>query len=648
MLTEYECCDQVNNSACHLNDNIAIELCNHTSAEYRFSDQVNNSIQVLCKGGTGQYRFNDPMNTEFPAETLTQEVPLPRKIYDLKNRPGIPKSSEESYNKAKLANLVRKHGYPNIYGAQIPVESTWNLELLASLLADYHDKELVQFLTYGWPSNRLPTSPKPTRNFLNHKSATEFPDQIKQYISRELSLGGVIGPFKDSPFLEADIGVSPLSTRPKKDSTDRRVILDLSYPPGRSVNDFIPKDYYLGIPVKIVFPRVDDLAKRINQLGDKAWAWKKDLSRAFRQYPLDPGDYHLFGYTWEGLLYFDIVLVMGHRSAPYLAQRISDALKFIMNSNDFCIFNYVDDFLGCDEYNKVCISYKAFGNLLRDLGLKESESKDVAPTQIIEFLGVTFNIKNMTMEVSPHRLIELDGELKIWSQRKTCNRNELEQLIGKLQFVTSCVRPGRIFLSRLLNQLRTMKRGVTYTCTDELHKDIIWWQQYLPLYNGVSLIWPQVHEKPDSIIATDASLSGIGGWLTDRQFFYYRVSKERVNIAYLEMTAICVALKVWGHMLGGLRFTILCDNQAVVSVLNTGRSRDSTLQQGMREVAWLAATHKFELCVSYIPTHTNLVADKLSRWSSGAARRWFHKFSRERSLVRVPIKSSHLAYICEW
>lgn len=35
------------------------------------------------------------------------------------------------------------------------------------------------------------------------------------------------------------MAVSPLNTVPKKDTTDRRVILDLSWPPGTSVNDGI-------------------------------------------------------------------------------------------------------------------------------------------------------------------------------------------------------------------------------------------------------------------------------------------------------------------------------------------------------------------------------------------------------------------------
>ena len=50
-----------------------------------------------------------------------------------------------------------------------------------------------------------------------------------------------MGPFDKIPF-QNKVGISPLSTRPKKDSDKRRVILDLSFPMGGAVNDGIIKD----------------------------------------------------------------------------------------------------------------------------------------------------------------------------------------------------------------------------------------------------------------------------------------------------------------------------------------------------------------------------------------------------------------------
>ena len=52
---------------------------------------------------------------------------------------------------------VLEEGYPNRWGARIPIETKWNLDLFEQLLEDYDDKEVVEWMKFGWPSGRLPT-----------------------------------------------------------------------------------------------------------------------------------------------------------------------------------------------------------------------------------------------------------------------------------------------------------------------------------------------------------------------------------------------------------------------------------------------------------------------------------------------------------
>ena len=97
----------------------------------------------------------------------------------------------------------------------------------------------------------------------NHAGAKLYPAAITNYINTELKEGAIMGPFTLSPFTNR-IGVSPLSTRPKRNSQNKiRIIMDLSFPPGRSVNDGIEKDSYCGWSIKLVYPTIDTLAKRI-------------------------------------------------------------------------------------------------------------------------------------------------------------------------------------------------------------------------------------------------------------------------------------------------------------------------------------------------------------------------------------------------
>ena len=125
-----------------------------------------------------------------------------------------------------LAHKVWKEGYPNRFGARIPVNCRWNLGRMDELLQGYDDIEVVEWMKYRWPSGRLPIMNQPARTFKNHKGATDYPQALQKYIAKEKKKGAVLGPFKKIPF-NRHVGISPISTRPKKNSEDRGIIVDL-------------------------------------------------------------------------------------------------------------------------------------------------------------------------------------------------------------------------------------------------------------------------------------------------------------------------------------------------------------------------------------------------------------------------------------
>ena len=69
----------------------------------------------------------------------------------------------------------------------------------------------------------------------NHPSALQPEEDIEFYIATKLSHHALAGPLGAQPV--TPLHVSPLMTRVKKDSDNRRVIVDLSWSDGASVND---------------------------------------------------------------------------------------------------------------------------------------------------------------------------------------------------------------------------------------------------------------------------------------------------------------------------------------------------------------------------------------------------------------------------
>ena len=234
----------------------------------------------------------------------------------------------------------------------------------------------MDWLQYGWPISRPPNWPDPVPTFSNHASAVNHPEQINAYINKELRRGAICGPFPTIPF-ESRIGVSPLSTREKKDSQDRRVLMDLSWPIDMSVNSGIAKDQFMGFYAKLTFPTVDTVARRIIELNKDVWLFKVDLASYFRQLPLDPADYSLLCFTWDGSIFFDVVSPQGLWSAPYFAQRTSNAVRYIHNQAGYFLFNYIDDFIGIENKDKINSSMQSLIGLLQQLGIREPEAKRV-------------------------------------------------------------------------------------------------------------------------------------------------------------------------------------------------------------------------------------------------------------------------------
>ena len=186
--------------------------------------------------------------------------------------------------------------------------------------------------------------------------------------------------------------------------------------------------------------------------------FKEDLDRAFRQIGCCPRSAPLLGYKWRELYYFDVVLVMGCRSAPYICQRVTNMIRYLHNQMEYFLLNYVDDFLGAETADWIWDSYNVFIRLLDNIGAVRSAKKSIPPTQIVEWVGTLFNAIDGTIGITPVRKVEILTELNKWRFKTTTSHSELELLVAKLQFVANCVQLGRLFVSRLLQELKAMNR----------------------------------------------------------------------------------------------------------------------------------------------------------------------------------------------
>ena len=104
---------------------------------------------------------------------------------------------------------------------------------MRSLLLDYKDFQIWNLLEFGFPIGSEGERSEILQNiekkdiwkFKKHKGAEEYPDEMLAYLEKESKNAAIVGPFKTNPFTSG-IKISPLNSLPKKDTTERRIILD--------------------------------------------------------------------------------------------------------------------------------------------------------------------------------------------------------------------------------------------------------------------------------------------------------------------------------------------------------------------------------------------------------------------------------------
>jgi hypothetical protein len=168
----------------------------------------------------------------------------------------------------------------------------------------------------------------------------------------------------------------------------------------------------------MTYPNIDDLVGILKNKGRGSLMFKKHLKRAYRQFPICPGDLHLVDFNWNGYLFADRVLSMSLRSSAQICQRITTSITFMYFKLGYMMVNYLDDFGGVETKEKDWKAYETLGELLMSCGLEESVDKAVTPTTKMTFLGVILDSEKMTLEVTPDRVVDISLLVESWLKKK--------------------------------------------------------------------------------------------------------------------------------------------------------------------------------------------------------------------------------------
>ena len=87
-----------------------------------------------------------------------------------------------------------------------------------------------------------------------------------------------------------------------------------------------------------------------------------------------------------------------------------------------------------------------------------------------------------------------------------------------------------------------------------------------------------------------------------------------LNITFLELVPIVVAISVWGCLLKNHCIIFHTDNEALVAIINKQTSRDPTVMVGVRKLVVACLQHNIKFKSKHVPGLENQLSDAISRF----------------------------------
>lgn len=582
----------------------------------QYEDETINSVEDLVEDPDWDMDFSlynhtcEHFDDGIPAAGIDQMLLAEQRIATW------PTPSQEflSFPIAKIYNAVKETGVPNQKGARMLVKSRLDIDRWMSELGSHPDDKIVtDSIRFGFSLQYTgpPLSEVPIEM---HKSGRDFMSKVQEYIDTESAHSALAGPFSQPPF-SPWCRTSPIMTRPKGEGDKRRVIVDLSYPPGNNVNEGVTKNNFFGKHISHVLPRISDVVQVIVERDFNVAVATVDIRRAYRNFPGCPLDLPLNVIKFNGSYFIDLAMPFGARTSSCYMQKIANAISRALARRGIDTHVYLDDLIlyfqpGDDPPARM----KEAISFIKSLGLPIADEKVQCPSGCVKYLGIWLDID--------HRLISMpDGKitkfLKLveWLMTQKCApRKTIQSLIGKIVHQSSCVPAARTFVNQVLDSLRGSHNANPVVINDSMLQDLRWFRKFLRKFNGRSMM-----KTPDPAFVIEADACLVGAGATD--FISYIAydfppAFAAYNISVLEALNCLVACRMFlTREKHASVVKIKCDNLATIHTFERGAPRDKYLAAIARALWYCLARADVAPVYEYTPGLLMTIPDTLSRIS---------------------------------
>ena len=509
----------------------------------------------------------------------------------------------------------------------------------------------------------------------NASGCFDYPAQITDAIAGWLSKGFAAGPFSERELPEG-VKVNGMMCRLKPTGAVR-VILNLSAPEGKSVNDGIDSDEF-----PTVMSSTGQWLECLNKAGKGCLMTKIDWSDAYKHIHVHPEDQDLQWFEWLGKFFVELCLVFGAASSPGIYDRLAKvvlglAVKLSGFPRDM-ICQYLDDVCAAMRAGSPKLQQfrDAYFSVAEQLGVRLSPEDDpdkaFAPRTSGVVLGVHYDTVSWTWSIPADKLGRLERQVAEALAAETLAQSEVWSLVGRIVHYCPLVPAGRFNIGHLvrLNSVSTIKTA-RVVIDQAAKRQLEFWLLILKVSSGLAAIPGPALALPAWAIEcfTDAaggsgSTVGLGcGGVSGDWWFYvpwgrkintgvrWQGSKLSQKMSALELVGPLICLASGYNRVRNMPVRIMVDNSGSVYIWKKGYSNRCSLSTVLvsaiaKVAAGLGCTvgiEKVSRCSSAGPR----MADALSKAAFGLCREVGREVGWELATEPAWIPAAILAWVAD-
>lgn len=428
-----------------------------------------------------------------------------------------------------------------------------------------------------------------------------------------------MGPFDKLPL--ANLHLSPVGVVPKSDG-GWRMITHLSYPESGGINFFIDPEL-----CTVQYASFDGVVDMISKLGSGALLGKLDVKSAFRLIPVDPADFDLLGFSIDGLYYVDKCLPMGCSISCKIWETFATFLHWLTQYKTGLdtLDHYLDDFIfaGKGGSQDCAILMTQFTSLTKEIGVPLAEDKTSGPTTQLTFLGFEIDTVDMIVRIPETKLHILMELVENFLGRSKVTLQEMQSLVGTLNFFCKAIRSSRAFIRRMYDSMcGCFKPHHHIRLSAGIKSDLKMWLMFLNSFNGITYFlesdWCDLNILEFFTDSAGSIDMGCGAYFQGRWFFlpwpnHWKDQDIMRDLTFLELIPVVIAIELWGHDLQNKKVSFRVDNLSLVSVINKQSSKNKRVMELVRHFVFRLMLHNVLFKAKHIASIDNNIADSLSR-----------------------------------